>query len=508
MDTITITVAENDPDVIVSATLNEDAVTITLNEAATGAGVPAGGSTNDILKKTSSTNYDTEWETPTAGATPDTIVRRDETGGAFFGGDVGASKYRGNNYQAESSTDGASLRNSAGTAILTWGATAGNISITVDTNSTGHFLSAPSTATAGHFVTKNGTTPTIAAGRSAWFSSSTGDPQFRNGTSSAVTLVRSTDLGTNVATFLATPNSANLIAAVTDETGSGLLVFNNSPTIHDLDIQESVNFNVSSYNYTTESAALHRTALGLTTLATTTPGANVATALGVNVGSAGAFVTFNGALGTPSSGTVTNLTGTASININGTVGATTRNTGDFTTITATGAAAVPITCTTSGQESARFVANNQYSGFRVCTVNTTNGTPYVSLCTGATANASSFGTQKAFLAYWGDTAAYASVGYGGSSHSVLWNTTSGGVTIGGSTTDAGATNLLVVGKVTASAGLVLGTFTVATFPATTYLEAVVTDSLAPVVGATVAAGGSAKCKVMYNGSAKIVTAVL
>ncbi len=40
-----------------------------------------------------------------------------------------------------------------------------------------------------------------------------------------------------------------------------------------------------------------------------------------------------GALGTPSGGTVTNLTGTASININGTVGATTRNTGDFSIIT-------------------------------------------------------------------------------------------------------------------------------------------------------------------------------
>jgi len=53
---------------------------------------------------------------------------------------------------------------------------------------------------------------------------------------------------------------------------------------------------------------------------TTTTGTGVVTALGVNVGSAGALVTFNGALGTPSSGTVTNLTGTASININGTVG--------------------------------------------------------------------------------------------------------------------------------------------------------------------------------------------
>lgn len=38
-------------------------------------------------------------------------------------------------------------------------------------------------------------------------------------------------------------------------------------------------------------------------------GTGVATALGINVGSAGAFVTFNGALGTPSSGTLTNATG-------------------------------------------------------------------------------------------------------------------------------------------------------------------------------------------------------
>jgi len=46
------------------------------------------------------------------------------------------------------------------------------------------------------------------------------------------------------------------------------------------------------------------------------------------------------ALGTPSSGTVTNLTGTASININGTVGATTASSGAFTTLSATGAASL------------------------------------------------------------------------------------------------------------------------------------------------------------------------
>jgi len=40
-----------------------------------------------------------------------------------------------------------------------------------------------------------------------------------------------TSLGTGVATFLGTPSSSNLAAAVTDETGSGALVFGTSPTL-------------------------------------------------------------------------------------------------------------------------------------------------------------------------------------------------------------------------------------------------------------------------------------
>jgi len=38
-------------------------------------------------------------------------------------------------------------------------------------------------------------------------------------------------LGTNVATWLGTPTSANLITVVSDETGSGVLVFNNTPSL-------------------------------------------------------------------------------------------------------------------------------------------------------------------------------------------------------------------------------------------------------------------------------------
>jgi hypothetical protein len=44
-------------------------------------------------------------------------------------------------------------------------------------------------------------------------------------------VVLSASLGTNVATFLATPTSANSAAALTDETGSGAAVFATSPTL-------------------------------------------------------------------------------------------------------------------------------------------------------------------------------------------------------------------------------------------------------------------------------------
>ena len=56
-----------------------------------------------------------------------------------------------------------------------------------------------------------------------------------SGTSNTITNIAITSavsgLGTNVATFLATPSSANLASAVTDETGSGSLVFGTSPTL-------------------------------------------------------------------------------------------------------------------------------------------------------------------------------------------------------------------------------------------------------------------------------------
>ena len=77
-------------------------------------------------------------------------------------------------------------------------------------------------------------------------------------------------------------------------------------------------------------------------------GTGVATALAVAVGSAGAFVTFNGALGTPSSGVATNLTGTASgLSIGGNAATATSATTATTATTATNATNIAITDNTS-----------------------------------------------------------------------------------------------------------------------------------------------------------------
>ena len=105
----------------------------------------------------------------------------------------------------------------------------------------------------------------------------------------------------------------------------------------------TVNANVGTFGSATQSVQFTVNGKGLITAAanvTVTPavgsitglGTGVATALGVNVGSAGAVVVNGGALGTPSSGVATNLTGTASGLTAGTVTTNANMTGDVTSV--------------------------------------------------------------------------------------------------------------------------------------------------------------------------------
>jgi hypothetical protein len=69
---------------------------------------------------------------------------------------------------------------------------------------------------------------------SAWIAAyipSSGYLALSGGTMTGAITFAAGQFGTNVNTFLSTPSSANLAAALTDETGTGVNVFNNTPTL-------------------------------------------------------------------------------------------------------------------------------------------------------------------------------------------------------------------------------------------------------------------------------------
>ena len=117
-------------------------------------------------------------------------------------------------------------------------------------------------------------------------------------------------LGSGVATFLATPSSANLAAAVTDETGSGSLVFGTNPTINGATINGVVLTDAGSPTQFLNAEGSYVSLSGSSSFSGLTSGTNTVAAMVVGSGAS---------LSASGSGTIAATTVTTNANLTGDV---------------------------------------------------------------------------------------------------------------------------------------------------------------------------------------------
>src|SRR6266446_5865568 len=209
------------------ATANSPARLKDVQAGGTITNIPAGGTTGQVLAKSSNTDYQVAWTSESAELSAGTNIVLTGTTPTTIATTVTPTFTTVNTATIPTVADTLVGRATSDTLTNKIFDTASNdfriagTAVTASTG-TGSIVRATSpTITTPTLSTPTLTTPVLGTPSSGTLTSCTGLP-ISTGVSG---------LGTNVSTFLATPSSANLIAAMTDETGTGANVFATSPTM-------------------------------------------------------------------------------------------------------------------------------------------------------------------------------------------------------------------------------------------------------------------------------------
>jgi hypothetical protein len=192
-------------------------------------GLPTGGTSNQYLKKNSGTDFDTVWDTLTLSDVTDVTASAAQV-------NILATGF----YDATSSvqTQINSKLNSSLSSGAIWYGSGSSVPTQLSPASNGQVLTLVAGYPQWQTITGTGTVTSVNVSGGSTGLIASGGPITTTGTITlSGTLVAAnggtgiTSLGAGIATWLGTPSSSNLAAAITDETGSGALVFATSPTL-------------------------------------------------------------------------------------------------------------------------------------------------------------------------------------------------------------------------------------------------------------------------------------